>query len=52
MNDSEAAFAAHPLTRPGEDTGIVEDGGLVEEDASAVDGTCKRHLIGMEIVEG
>jgi hypothetical protein len=30
---------------------MVQDGGLVEEDASAVNGSRKRHLFGMEIVE-
>ena len=30
---------------------MVQDGGLVEEDASTVNGTRKRHLFGMEIVE-
>ena len=51
MDDREAAFAAHPLASPGEDASIVQDGGLVEQDASAVDRTRKRHLVRVEIVE-
>lgn len=30
----------------------MENGGLVEQDASAVDGTRKGHLVRMKIVEG
>ena len=51
MDDGEAAFAGHPLARSGENARIVQDGGLVEEDASAVNGSRKRHLFGMEVVE-
>jgi hypothetical protein len=49
--DGKAAFTAHPLAGFGEDAGIMEDGGLVEQHASAVDGTCKRYLVGMEVVK-
>lgn len=51
MHDGEAAFAAYPLAGPRQDAGIVEDGGLVEQDASAVDGPRKRHLVGVEVVK-
>ena len=51
MDDGEAAFAAHPLASPREDTSIVEGGGLVEQDASAVDRARKRHLVRVEIVK-
>ena len=51
MDDCEAALAAHPLAVPREDASIVQDGGLVEQDASAVDGPRKRHLVRVEVVE-
>ena len=51
VDDGEAAFAAHPLASPREDASIVEDGSLVEQDASAVDKVRKWHLVRVEIVE-
>jgi hypothetical protein len=52
MDDGKTAFAAHPLPVLGDDARIVQDGGLVEQDASAVDRAGKRHLLGVEILEG
>lgn len=51
VDNCEATFAAYPLARPRKDARIVYDRGLVEEDASAVKRTRKRHLFWMEIVE-
>lgn len=51
VDDREAAFAAQPLTGLGENANIVEDGRLIEQDASAVDRTREWHLLGMEVVE-
>ena len=52
VDNGEAALAAHPLAGLGADAGIVEDSGLVEQDAAAVDGAGKGHLLRVEVVEG
>lgn len=52
VDNREAAFAAHPLPSFGEDARIVKDGGLIEEDASTVNGARKWDFIGVEIVKG
>ena len=52
MHDSKAALAGHPQARLGLDPGIVQDGSLVQQDASAVDGAGKGHLIWVKVVEG
>lgn len=51
MNDGEAAFTADPTAATGPNAGIVEDGGLVQENTTVVNQTCKGNLIRMEIVE-
>jgi len=51
MDDGEAAFAAHPPAVPGQDAGVVEDGGFVQEHAAAVDGARKGHLVRVEVLE-
>jgi hypothetical protein len=52
MNDGEDALTADPAATPRAKTNIVKHGGLVEEDATRVNGTCKRDLVRMEEVKG
>jgi hypothetical protein len=49
---SRARFTADPAATPRAKTNIVKHGGLVEEDATRVNGTCKRDLVRMEEVKG
>lgn len=51
MDYREAALAAHPLPILGQNAGIVENGGFVQQDAAAVDVASERHLLGMEVLK-
>lgn len=51
MNHGKAALATHPLTIPGPDTTVVEDGRFVQENAATVDRPSEGDFIRMEIVE-
>jgi hypothetical protein len=51
VDDGETAFAAYPTAIAREDTCIVQDGSLVQQDATSMHGSGKRYLVGVEEVE-
>ena len=51
VNHSEAAFTIDPATILGFDAGVVQNGGLVEEYPSAVDGARERHFFWVKVLE-
>jgi hypothetical protein len=51
MDDGEDAFTADPEATTRSKTNIVKHGGLVKEDTTRVDRTCKRDLVRMEEVK-
>lgn len=51
MDNGETAFAAYPTAIAREDTCIVQDGSLVQQDATSMHGSGKGYLVGVEEVE-
>ena len=51
VDHGEAAFAIDPATILGFDAGVVQNGGLVEEYPSAVDGARERHFVWVKVFE-
>lgn len=51
MHDGKTALATHPLAAFGENACIMQDGGLVEQYASAVNRAGERHLVGVKILK-
>ena len=51
MDHGETAFAIDPATIFSFDACVVQHGGLVEEDPSAMDGACERYFVWVKILE-
>lgn len=51
VDDSEAAFAAHPLAIAGHDASIVKHGCLVQQDTATVDRASEGYLVGVKEVK-